>query len=246
MPILPPSDMPDDYDWLPGSARFPLSDMGELAVRLGSLVSYDRRGEVVFADGFDLGLSPYAASTSGVGAKILIGSIYAGPSGYNCRMTPGTAVDKYALLFRSGTPLIVDNLGLELSFNVSTPFKALGITIHDYSGTIKTDYSLAIACATNELSYESTGPTDIPFAIIPPPIDGAGVPHTLKMVIARAKSCYLRVLYDDNFYDLSNCPAWIAPQISTRSIQFTCWITSDGVANRLMLANHIILTANEP
>ncbi|GAG01299.1 unnamed protein product, partial [marine sediment metagenome] len=65
-------DMPDDYKWLPGSTRFPLSDIGELAVRLGSLCSYDRRGEVIFIDDFGHGVNGYVLSHVGTGGKILV------------------------------------------------------------------------------------------------------------------------------------------------------------------------------
>jgi len=39
-----------------------IGDLGELAVRLGASVVWDRRGDVVLVDSFDLGLAPWDIS----------------------------------------------------------------------------------------------------------------------------------------------------------------------------------------
>ncbi|GAI56753.1 unnamed protein product, partial [marine sediment metagenome] len=36
-----------------------LADMGELAVRLGSIVTHDRRGDVIWMDNFDSGIAKW-------------------------------------------------------------------------------------------------------------------------------------------------------------------------------------------
>jgi len=46
---------------------YSLHDMGELAVRLGSIVSFDRRGDVIFSDSFQNGLGKVYASGVGAG-----------------------------------------------------------------------------------------------------------------------------------------------------------------------------------
>ena len=63
-----------DYGRLSAQATvFPVTDLGELAARLGSIVSHDRRGDVIWLDGFEDGLDKWQPTTSGSGAAVDLG-----------------------------------------------------------------------------------------------------------------------------------------------------------------------------
>jgi hypothetical protein len=65
-------DSPDYHKYLPGSSRLSLQDMGELAVRNGSFVRYNRSGEVVYLDDFSHGLAGWTLfSSAGLGSIVL-------------------------------------------------------------------------------------------------------------------------------------------------------------------------------
>ena len=60
-------------DYGASSARytiFPVTDLGELAVRLGSPVAYDRQGNVIYTESFENGLAGWDTDTSGAGASV--------------------------------------------------------------------------------------------------------------------------------------------------------------------------------
>ena len=44
----------------PVSTVHSIQDLGELAVRLGSIVTFDRRGNVLWLDGFDSGIGAWS------------------------------------------------------------------------------------------------------------------------------------------------------------------------------------------
>jgi len=64
-------DAPDWYKYLPGSDRYILEDMGELAARLRSPITYDRRGEVLYFDMMEHGLAPYFTEENEEGSYVI-------------------------------------------------------------------------------------------------------------------------------------------------------------------------------
>ncbi len=241
-----PRDMPDMYPWLPGSNKAILGDLGEHAVRLGSLLWYDRRGELVFADGFANGLAGYTIVTSGTGASVKVGCLHTGSSGYNARLTTGDASGNDALVDKWCTPLLNNRLGAEANFCIETEFLTIRLLISDYDTDASADWGIALRRSDNKLCYQNATEVLIAFADIPVPISTYGVNHTLKFVVNRLERTYDRVLYDDNEYSLAGIAGRVAGAASTRSVGLKVTITGNGGGNRRMLLNHLILTDNEP
>lgn len=64
-----------------------LADLGELAVRLGSIVSFDRRGDVYFVDSFEEGVARWAVVSAPAGGTGVISIDYSRHGGYSIKMT---------------------------------------------------------------------------------------------------------------------------------------------------------------
>ena len=70
--------------------------LAELAARLGSPTTYERRGALIFADIFDSGLSKWNTDTSGAGASVALTALYASVGKYSAMLTAGSTLQKTA------------------------------------------------------------------------------------------------------------------------------------------------------
>lgn len=110
-------DSPDYQKYLPNSTRFSLQDMGELAARLGSVARFDRRGEVLFYDTFNYGLSGYSDLSSGVGSSIGLSTNSTFMSPYSLLLTTGAGVNATGYSRKILGVIDIDRAGLEVCYD---------------------------------------------------------------------------------------------------------------------------------
>lgn len=107
-------DSPDYSKYRLESARVSLSDMGELAVRLGSPAVYSRQGSVIFQNCFEYGLSPYNYETTQYPNVINLNSSYVDYGAYSLKMTLPYGGVTTARLGRKAIPVQLNKFGFEV------------------------------------------------------------------------------------------------------------------------------------
>jgi hypothetical protein len=238
--------MPDDYDWLPGSARFPVSDLGELAVRLGSSVTFDRRGEVLWFDVCDKGLGPYATGGSGLGNAITVESTWPLHGHYALRMTAGSTLLSLSYLRKAITNVSMLRCGLEVAFFLTSPCVNFEIMLLRGTGGMYYQTFLRYDYVLGELQYKGDDALYHSFASVGVLDDLYGIYHHVKLVVDFAIGHYVRAVFDDQEYDLSahalySFAGGIVPH-------YDAWIYLAGRAanNDQATLGHVIVTGNEP
>lgn len=110
------NDMPDNYQWLPGSFRSPLADMGELAARVSGNTFFDRRGEVFWINDIHDGLSRFDVQSYGTlpYASVRDDHGYASPYRIVMGASDGIPADIRLISYQ---PLFANyTIGVEVSF----------------------------------------------------------------------------------------------------------------------------------
>ena len=245
MTILPAHDMPDDYDWLPGSARFPLADLGELAARLGSPVIFDRRGEVLWYDMCNKGLGPFIIGGGGLGYQVYVDSQYSLHGNYCVNLIGGSTASFNATLFKSMTAEAMLHCGYEVAFAFLTLCSAYSIIIYYNTGTQVLTAVIRIDYVANTLSYYGSDGAYHAFASVGILHSLWGVYHFLKMVVNFEIGHYVRCIFDDIEYDLSAYAVKTAPQIGLAYYYIGTVFTSRNANNDRALIGHMIITGNE-
>jgi len=239
-------DSPDFSKYLPGSTRFSLQDMGELAARLGSPMTFDRRGEVVFMDDGSLGLAPWGSGWDGAGGAVEV-TCYAGASSpYSIMLTPGTTLDKWARITHYATPKDVSRMGLEATLSFDSLFDEHRLYLRWYGGDF-TNYSvLSLNAADQTLDLLNELNVMVPVADIPVSFWAGTLHHTIKFVVDFSVQRYIRAVYDDLEIDLTGFQYLRAAAINKQGSYIELRQIGDGINPGQCFVGSVILTSNEP
>ena len=239
-------DLPDNYPWMPGSSRYPMPDMGELAARLGSPVIYDRRGEVVWLDIFNNGLANWLVVESGTGASVKITATDTDLGPYAAKLTGGSDGAREAALIRRFPITSLHKVGFEVSvYYTSTSFDYIQMDLIRYDGTNQHEATIRISTpATQE--YRDSAAALIGFATKDVLASTKPIYHNLKLVVDMDNDEYVRFLYDDVEYDLSGIAIRVQASAAQAQHYAQFSVHSDSGQNDIVQVGRVIITGNEP
>jgi len=194
-------------DWGRANAQaavFPVTDLGELAARLGSPATFDRRGDVAYIDDFESGLHNWSQTLSGTGALADLTTLRSRSGRLAARLVGGSSSSRLARINRSLPRPGGRGLGCEFSFALPSAVDNVRVTLSVYEAATATHYAIVYDDVNNKLSYLnfSAGLTD--FATGVSLATGATLFHTLKIVIDRTLELYARAILDDVEYELTS------------------------------------------
>jgi len=237
-------------DWSTGgqiSTVHTIEDLGELAARLGSIVTFDRRGNVIAYDDFESGLSKWYR-WGDTGYEITWNSEFARSGGFCCKVQTGAVTNYTAGLTRAMGYPALSPIGIEFSFARHQNLKYIELIVRVRSLDKMVAWSLRYDHANSKFQYLFGGRyNDVPdlvFAAIPK-FYGSVCFHTVKLVIDPVNQKYKRLIIDNQMADLSNYSidlgAGGTPYLETQ----ICMITSADEAGIIYFDN-VIWTQNEP
>ena len=96
-----------------------LADLGELAVRLGSIITFDRRGDIVWFDDFEGDVFKWERDPSGVDAAIIVSPEAARNGAFSAKLTTGNLADDHATILHHLPYPVTSRVGFEISFTVN-------------------------------------------------------------------------------------------------------------------------------
>jgi len=156
------NDTPDWAGQYNTPSFYPLSDLAEMAVRLGSPFAFDRRGSVFWYDDFEWGIGNYTFAGEGTdGALSLITTpVYHGP--FAAKMTSGPEDASQSSLIRSMEVVVAGKIGLFALYRVAGSSQEIIHRIAVWNGTnsfwadVKITYTGTVKVeVTNGAGYET-------------------------------------------------------------------------------------------
>lgn len=220
--------------------------LAELAARLGSLVTFDRRGDVIWIDNFEDNISKWWGRAPSGGSSLALSSERARSGGLSAKLTTG-AIGGDGYLMGRRLPLPRDTrIGFELSFSLedSNEWLYWDITIYDgstsYRGHIQYNYASQI------IQYESA------WGVYTTLIDGIRLYelvelfHTGKLVIDWSTKKYVRFLINEREVDMSTYSLPSSASIVSPNALFDIGVYTLQAAAKSMWVDDVIITQNEP
>ena len=147
-----PRGQPDFGMYAAESVVAGLSDMAELAVRLGSISIFDRRGKVIDFDDFEGVLLKWRAVGAGL-ATAKFSSASAKSGSQSILLNVKAALPSTIELYRGIRPLLSKRLGLEIAYAKPDTTAILVIRLAYFDGTNITKGEIRLHFSTLDLWY---------------------------------------------------------------------------------------------
>ena len=239
-------DTPDYSRYLPGSERYALADLGELAARLGSPVTYDRRGEVLWMDACDGGIAAFSPSGSGTGNIVFLTTFFPFHGHYSLEMRAGSDGTRLSQVTKKLSHVSMLRSGLEVAFYLVSANESFGVRLLKFDGTNMIYGDISLFGTTELLCYLDSAGVYQTIVATGGVADPYGIYHHIKIVVDFTTQKYVRALYNDAEYDLSGIALRSEAAADIRQYRIRLRQTGRAGLNDIARLGHVILTGNEP
>jgi len=235
-----------DGSWLGVlSTLYALQDLGELAARLGSIVSFDRRGNVFWLDNFEDGAGKWTLAYSGTGAGTALVATTAHSGAYSLKLTTGDAEDDYAYAEKRMSYPGLEGLGLECSFasDAVTPTVTLQLLVRgaatSYWASVRYSWERDVVEYLDENNAWQTLASSVDLA------NTRYVFHAMKLVADFSTGKYIRCILGDVEYDMSAYDLRSVSVAQTPILHGRITVETEAGANEPVFIDNVIFTRNE-
>lgn len=235
-----------DWSWMGKvSTIYSLQDQAELAARIGSIVTFDRRGNVILLDSFEDGFIRCSEGQNAGGVRPVLTVTAAKFGSYAAFLDGGDAVGDNSFLHYYTPILNPGNIGIEFSFTDEAENGAERLDFRYYNGTREYQGQVRYNTQTSTLEYVDHLGAWLPL-LVRQIHRGENEWHTMKAVFDTEGLTYVRVMLDDYISgDLSATTLTDLAASSDTYVSF--WLYADGylVGEGGSYMDGVIVTQNE-
>ena len=239
-------DLPD-WGGLPAPLTVhEVTDLGELAARLGSVVTYHRGGVVIFVEDFADGMNRWDTVLGGAGDVADLSLVRSLSGLLSARLLAASALAPYAQIWHKLPVQIASRGGLEIAFAMDGVTSEIDLQIARYDGSNLTLARVFYDVVNERLRYRDSTDAAVTLATGVKLSTEDIVFHYMKLVVDLDKNEYVKVLLDDQTYSLTDTPlqtpaSAIAPGLAILAL-------NRGVAgeSHAVYLDRVIVTQNEP
>lgn len=225
---------------------YKLTDMGELATRLGSIVTFDRRGDVVWLDDFEAAVLRWTAGASAGSSAPVLSTTEQWMGVKSVYFATVAGAGEYS---RIGKNLPLSRLGKSgveffILLESRTPgYMQLRVNIEDGTNLSYAELRLDSQARTASI-ITPTGTIVIATNCFPTYPNKVWVP--VKLVVDMDTDLYTRLLIGDQGYDISSYALVPVAASTNRYLDVYICLVGDIIATMYAYLENFILTQNEP
>lgn len=198
-----PIGRPDWYDAGKSNILSSMSDMAELAVRLGSPISYDRSGKTIFYDVFERIDGVYVFAESGVGTGHALNTTYSQYGGSSVLTIINAGAANYVNVARNSRAWRGDFLSFEVGILSNRIPDQFTLTFTVYLDGVRYIAAIDIRDDFKDFYYYNTGAAFVLFAEETIPSYGVNVYNVLRLIFNIKELKYVGFTINEQGYDLS-------------------------------------------
>ena len=230
------------------STVYSLQDMAELAARLGSIVTFDRRGDVIWFDDFEDGIGKWSLDGLGTGNAQEWSSVTSRSRGFSLKLTCGSDNLMLAVAWRLFAFPTLSKHGFEFSFSYpdEDQVKSISIWVAIYDGVNILEAELAYEREPKTLKYYGANYDYVNLRTDLSLYGDETLTHTFKLVLDPIKKEYVRAIVNERTYDLSGngMPYWADDR--TPRVEVLIGLLGVAGVNCIAYIDDFIFTQNEP
>jgi len=238
--------LPDYGIYTQKTTTFALEDMAELAVRLGSVVSFDRRGDLIWFDDFRSGVMKWFYSGTGGRGSAVWTSNRARNGGFSCLVTTGNVAEDYAQIAHRSPYQVLGKLGVEASFTLDDNMAEYFLELVLYDGVDYYTAKVILDPTTDELKVGDNAGFHVVGEGVAPFISDY-LFNTMKIVgdFGDDKK-YLRLIFNELSYDISAYSLAFAPDPTGDHLAANFKVQTNVNDAKHIYVTDVIITQNEP
>ena len=221
-------------------------DLSELAVRLGSSVVFDRRGNVVFLEDFEGGTLFWAVSGAGTGHSEALSTTWGKTGSKSCALTAGEGAMGQARIYREFYIPIVGKIGIESSFTVDADTDYIQLEFYHYNGSGYKAGAIRYDVANTKIQYDSSAHSWTDLITSYELNTTTKQFNTWKMVLDLENAEYERILINDREVDMDGLGLYDTETGGTEHLRVSIRHDSADAAAKTIYIDNVILTINEP
>lgn len=242
-----PHGTPDWADLVRKETIYGGIDLAEHAARVDSIVTFDRRGDIVWLDNFEEGIYHWDIGWVGL-ANICRIDYNTSRNGICSAVMQPTAgdTDNRAYLEHFNPFNREGRLGLEASFSLAGDSAVIQIRFRVYSTIRSLEVGIRYDPVNDTLEYLNDTLGWTAFAEKPGLHRVFRLFHTCKIVVNTTKPLYERILLDDHLYDMKKIPTNDPGAAATSYVRMQLIAEALVAPVNYVYWDDVILTQNEP
>lgn len=228
------------------ATTYQLTDLGELAARLGSIDTFDRRGDVIAFEDFESDFVRWSTSLVGTGAFAGLSTKKARSGSCALRLVPGSTGGRLATATRRQNYPVAGRIGLEFHLCNDDGDGRVRASMAFVNATSYKQFEVRLDLTAGTASYLNAAAGYTVFASSLNFGSGTNLFHPIKLVVDAATGLYVRALIQDQAFDLSTISGYTPAASGTPAL--TVDLEHQGIAatNRVVYIDDVIVTQNEP
>ena len=218
----------------------------ELAVRLGSINTFDRRGDTVWMDAFEAATLHWEVTPGGGGGVAALNTTYVLTGSQACKMQSGTTTDDPTKIIRSLAYPVKSRIGFEIATSYAAQIKDLTWRIVLYDGALLHIAQFNWNNVSDDLSYYDSTNNPQVFDTARSYTTDAGAFNISKMVVDFSTKKYIRFIHNNLEYDLSAYSYYTAEAEISPRLKIEFWVDGNTGQDAIVYVDNVIITQNEP
>ena len=238
--------LPDFGVYTPKVTVSALADMAELAARLGSIVTFDRRGDLVWFDDFRSGIMKWYYSGTGDRGSAVATAARARNGAFSCLITTGDQESDYAQIAHRSPYQVAGRLGIEASFTLDDNMAEYLLELVVYNGATYYSCKCIFDPTTNELKVGDSADFHVVGSNVAPFISDY-LFNTMKIVANFGSTKkYLKLIFNELEYDISAYDLFTDTDDTGAHLAVNFKVQTNVADAKTIYVTDVIVTQNEP
>ena len=239
-------DYPDFGVSNPSNTSILITDLSELAARLGSPSYFDRSGVILFSETFENGMRDWYATTSGDPAYVRLTAGYVAHGSYAVEMENSGVLTENAYMRKLLPFPYMSTVGFEFHLRHIADGERFVFQTIIYDTDHYHQMIIRIDSVNEELELQTTDGAYETIDISPYHSGLVSLFHAIKFTVNIDTGTYIRLSVDAIDYPVNTIPVYTdTPGAQPRIVIYTGLWGSDGEADHIVIDN-IIVTLDEP
>ncbi len=220
--------------------------LAEVAARLGSIHTFDRRGDILWYDDFEDGIEKWEKTLSGTGAGLSPSNTHALSGVLSAKFVTGNQTSDITKMIKKLPYPYSTRIGVEAHFTVPDAFMYWEFDFGVFDGTNLILSSVVLNSSTSVIQILTASGAWVTIASSLGTIASDYIFHAVKLVIDCSAKKYVRLIWNNNIYDLSNYGPSSTVNATAPYLYAQAQLSTEADAQKTGYLDDVIVTQNEP